>query len=136
MRQDVLGQGEAAGALMLAAGGLRLDLLDRSAHHDGRRLALSPHEFSMLALIVHAGDRAVPAAELLARVLGCRHDPGTNRVAVHLSRLRAKLRAAGAPEIEQVRGAGYRLRPAPAISRSACPAPTAAALPHPYRLRP
>ncbi|MFS0738482.1 winged helix-turn-helix domain-containing protein [Sphingomonas sp. 1P06PA] len=117
MRQELLGQGEAAGPLMLAAGALRLDLLDRSADHAGRALRLSPREFTMLALIVHAAPMAVPRTELLVRVLGCRHDPGTNGVAVHLSRLRAKLHRAGAPGIETVRGAGYRLRPAPAISR-------------------
>lgn len=121
MRRERFDEGEAVGAarpmLVLAAGSLRLDLLDRSVRHGGRAIRLTPKEFGLLAMIVHAAPHAVARADLLARLLGCGHDPGTNAIEVHLSRLRAKLREASGPAIETVRGPGYRLAPAAPLSR-------------------
>jgi DNA-binding response OmpR family regulator len=43
-------------------------------------------------------------------VWGCRFDPGTNLIDVHVGRLRKKVGAAGEdPQIRTVRGSGYIL---------------------------
>lgn len=89
-------------------GPVEIDRLQRSARLRGRALALTAREYALLACLVEASGRAVSRAELVAKVWG-RHDPGSNLVEVHLSRLRDKL-GEDAAIIETIRRAGYRLR--------------------------
>ncbi|WP_208402837.1 winged helix-turn-helix domain-containing protein [Sphingomonas japonica] len=90
-------------------GGLVLDPLRRSASRDGRDLGLLPREFALLLYLAERRGIAVPRATLLRNVWGLRFDPGTNVVAVHVSRLRARLDAAGPAMLHTDRGRGYRL---------------------------
>ncbi len=91
------------------AGPLRVDLRSRRVWSDGQVVELTAREFDVLAHIVDADGAVVSRTRLLAAVWGTDHDPGTNLVEVHLSRLRTKLGNA-ASVIETVRGSGYRLR--------------------------
>ena len=92
------------------AGPLMLDLFQRDARTDGRWLSLHPREFALLWRLAEAEGDAVPRSELLADVWRLAHDPGTNRVEVHVSRLRAKLAEAGCAGLVATDPAGgYRL---------------------------
>lgn len=76
-------------------GALRLDLLAREAFVAGRRVGLHPREFVLLWRLVETPEIPVSQSELLAEVWRLKFRPETNTLAVHISRLRAKLRLAG-----------------------------------------
>jgi DNA-binding response OmpR family regulator len=92
---------------VLARGPLRLDPARRTASHDGAPLPLTTKEFGVLAHLLGADGRTVPADELLAEVWDEAAAPGTTTVKATVNRLRAKL-----PDpslIETVPGRGYRI---------------------------
>jgi two-component system OmpR family response regulator len=94
----------------LRVGPLAIDRVDHAATREGRPLGLLPREYALLLyLACHAG--AVVSREALhSDVWGLRHDPGTNRIEAHVSRLRAKLdRGFGKPMLLTEKGVGYRL---------------------------
>lgn len=76
-------------------GGLELRLDLRDAVAAGRRLRLNPREFALLWRLAAARGDAVARAALLRDVFDLGFDPGTNRLAVHVCRLRKKLAHAG-----------------------------------------
>ena len=92
-------------------GSLRLDVRRREASLGDSPLQLTPKEFDLLAyLLAHRGE-AVTRDEVLDAIW-----PGvfvTSRtVDTHVSSLRKKLEEApgAAPELQSVRGVGYKLR--------------------------
>ncbi|HEX4036197.1 MAG TPA: response regulator transcription factor [Solirubrobacteraceae bacterium] len=93
--------------IVLACADVRLDPARRTAIRAGRRLELSPKEFAVLAHLMAAGGRVVPAEELLERVWDEAADPFTATVKVTIGRLRRKL--GKPPLIETVREGGYRI---------------------------
>ena len=91
----------------LEAGDLTLDPSRRVVVRAGRRLELSPKEFSLLECLLSSGDRVVSTEELLERVWDEEADPFTTVVKTTMRRLRAKL---GEPAIiETIREGGYRI---------------------------
>jgi len=84
-----------------------LDPSQRVAFRAGRRLVLTPKEFALLECLLTAGERFVPAEELLERVWDEAADPFTTTVRTTIGRLRAKL--GDPPLIETVREGGYRI---------------------------
>ena len=91
-------------------GRLRLDLLAREGFVDDRLLGLHPREFLLLWRLMDAPDRPVDKATLLRDVWHLSHMPGTNSLAVHVSRLRAKLALSGlGGMLDSVADGGYRL---------------------------
>jgi two-component system, OmpR family, response regulator len=91
-------------------GPLRLDLLAREAFVAGRALGLHPREFALLWRLGDAIGEAVSPGELLGDVWRLAFRPETNSLAVHVSRLRAKLRLSGVDGlIETMPDGGYRL---------------------------
>ncbi len=72
---------------------------------------LTPKEFVLLQLLLeHRGD-VLTADQLSATLWGHQTFGARNFVEAHVSRLRAKLRTAGAPEvISTIRGVGYKVR--------------------------
>jgi DNA-binding response OmpR family regulator len=92
---------------VLAHGDLTLDPSRRVAFRAGRRLELSPKEFGLLEYLLAAGDRVVPAEELLERVWDEAADPFTTAVKQAMSRLRSKL--GEPPVIRTVREGGYQI---------------------------
>ncbi len=97
----------------LQVGALDLDRLNHRATLEGRTLPLTSREYALLSWLMTHADRPVGRTELLTAVWDTEHDPGSNLVEVHMSRLREKL-GSHAHLIETVRGAGYRFRVAPA----------------------
>jgi DNA-binding response OmpR family regulator len=83
----------------------------RVARVDGRRLTLSQMEFELLLTLAREPDRVFTKTELLRDVWGYRVTGRTRTVDSHASRLRRKLREAGASVelVNNVWGVGYRL---------------------------
>jgi two-component system OmpR family response regulator len=96
---------------VLRAGDLTLDLIDREARRNGRRIELLPREFKLLEYLMRRQDQVVTRAMLLEDVWHYRFVPQTNLVDVHIGKLRRKLCAPGEPDpIESVWGSGFMLR--------------------------
>jgi DNA-binding response OmpR family regulator len=96
-------------APVLVCGDIRLDPAQRTATRAGRRLELSPREFSLLETLLAAEGAPLTAEDLLSRVWDEYTDPFSNVVKVTVARLRRKL--GDPPAIETVPGGGYRVRP-------------------------
>lgn len=79
----------------LAAGPVQLDLFHRDASVAGRWLGLHPREFALLWQLAERPGKRITRRQLLADVWRLQHEPETNRVEVHVSRLRGKLATAG-----------------------------------------
>ena len=95
----------------LEVGDIVLDLDRRTVTRAGRRVALQPREFVLLAELMRNPGRVMTRTMLLERVWDFDFDPKTNIVETHLSRLRSKLNAGfDFDPIETVRGAGYMIR--------------------------
>ena len=94
----------------IKVGDLDIDLEGRRVERSGRPFFLSPREFDLLWVLIQAAGRVVSRSELLERVWGGVVYGQSNVVEVHASRLRRKLTNVGKPQIETVRGSGYRLR--------------------------
>ncbi len=93
---------------VLRVGALALDVIDRIVQVDGRRVDITPREFTLLVLLARHAGRVVTRSDILAHVWRVTRDPGSNLIDVNIRNLREKL-GEGAPAIETVRGAGYRL---------------------------
>jgi len=91
----------------LQAGDVTLDPNRRVAFRAGRRLELSPKEFSVLECLLASSDRVVSTEELLERVWDEAADPFTTAVKTTIRRLRAKL--GDPPAIHTVRDGGYQI---------------------------
>jgi len=91
---------------LLEAGGVELDLRTRTAAVGGEPIELTAREFTMLETLMRHEGQVLSREQLLSRVWGYDHDPGSNVVDVYVGYLRRKL---GAERIQTVRGMGYRL---------------------------
>lgn len=98
------------GAYRLTYGSLVIDRMARTAARGGRPLDLLPREYALLLKLIEARGAPISRAALISGLWGLRFDPGTNRVEVHVSRLRAKLDG-GEPfaMLRTERGVGYSL---------------------------
>jgi len=73
-------------------------------------VALTSHEYKVLAYLMHRPGAVVSRSELTEHIYSQDHDRDSNTIEVFVARLRRKL----PPElIETVRGLGYRLVPTP-----------------------
>jgi DNA-binding response OmpR family regulator len=92
---------------VVKAGSLSLDMSRNRAAIDGRVVALSPRESSLLAAFVRHAGEVLSRETLLRLVWELEFDPRSNIVDVYVAALRRKL---GTQVIETIRGRGYRLR--------------------------
>jgi two-component system response regulator QseB len=86
--------------------------VDPASHQvmsDGRQVALSPKEFALLMLLLERPGTILSRAQLEERLYGWGEEVESNAIEVHIHGLRRKL---GADFILNVRGVGYRVRPA------------------------
>lgn len=98
----------------LGEGELRIDLIDRRVERAGQLIRLPLREFDLLANLARVPDRPLSRGALLKAVWRLDFDPGTNRVEVHMSRLRVKVdRGFDWPMLHTVKGQGYALRSRP-----------------------
>ena len=89
---------------------VEVDLAERAAYLDDKRVELTGREWAVLeALLLRAG-RIVSKTELEKLVLGFETELASNALEVHVSALRRKL---GRGVIETLRGIGYRLEALP-----------------------
>ncbi len=94
----------------LVVGDLRLDLLTKVATRAGRRIELSPKEWSLLELFMRRPNHVLTRTRILEEVWQYGFETGSNVVDVYVGYLRKKLNRPGLePLILTVRGAGYRL---------------------------
>jgi DNA-binding response OmpR family regulator len=97
-------------ATTLAAGGIRLDLVNRRAERDDLVVELPTREAELLAYLMRHAGRVCTHEEILAAVWEYDHDPGTNILQVYIGYLRRKLGRPDSPvPIETVRSVGYKL---------------------------
>ena len=94
----------------LSVGNVVLNRLTRDVLVDGKALAVTPKELSLLEhLLLHRGE-VVTRSELLDKVWDMTFDPGSNVVDVNVARLRKKLENAKATvSIVARRGIGFVL---------------------------
>jgi two-component system OmpR family response regulator len=95
-------------AKMLHFGDLELDRLNRRVTHSAAPIDLTVSEFSMLETLLLNRGSSVTKSMILERVFELESDAPGAIVEPHVSRLRAKLTRAGAPDfIRTLRGVGY-----------------------------
>jgi DNA-binding response OmpR family regulator len=95
----------------ICCGALRVDPAGREAAVNGVVLPLTRREFDVLALLVQGAHQVVSRERLLQVVWGAGREVTLNTVDVYVGYLRRKLGAVeGAPEIQSVRGIGFKLR--------------------------
>lgn len=85
---------------------IQLDLLSRKLTVTGREFDVTSREFTMLEMFMKNPGQVLSREQLLSRVWGLAHDPGSNVVDVYIRYLRQKL---GTESIKTVRGMGYKL---------------------------
>ncbi|HWL63895.1 MAG TPA: response regulator transcription factor [Steroidobacteraceae bacterium] len=89
----------------LVLGPLRLDTRRCKVSVDGRDVPLTPHEYRLLAYLIHHQDRVVSRSELTEHIYAQDQDRDSNTIDVFIARLRRKL---GAEAIRTVRGLGFQ----------------------------
>ena len=93
---------------------LECDLLRHRASRGGRRLDLTPKEFSLLSLLVRRSGEVLSRTHIAEQVWDMNFDGGTNVVDVHVRRLRSKVDDPYDRRlIHTVRGVGYVLEERP-----------------------
>jgi DNA-binding response OmpR family regulator len=108
----------ADGSQYVVNGGLRLCPLRREVRWEGQVVECTSLEFDLLAHFARHPGRVFSRAQLLDAVWGYTHDGYEHTVTTHINRLRGKLEADPMhPQlILTVRGAGYKMRDAPATA--------------------
>jgi two-component system alkaline phosphatase synthesis response regulator PhoP len=102
----------ARGGRPIEVGNLRIDPRRREAGVGERRLDLRAREFDLLAALARDPGVVLTREALLEDVWGTDFPGETRTVDVHVAELRRKLGDDG-PQIETIRGLGYRLVPPP-----------------------
>ena len=96
--------------IKLRVSGIEIDLVRRLATIDGRVLDLQPTEFRVLEFMMRHAGQVLTRTMIFEGVWGCRFDPGTNLIDVHVGRLRKKIDDNTArPVFRTIRGSGYLL---------------------------
>jgi len=94
----------------LIIGALTLNRINHDVRVGERPLRLTPTEYRLLEYFMLRAGAIVSRTELLEKVWEMHFDPQSNIVDVHVARLRAKIKGKeGVPELETVRGFGFRL---------------------------
>ena len=98
------------GSSTVAIGSLVIEPARHRARIGEQPLDLTPTEFRLLDALARAGGDVVPHVRLARAGWPAEPDPDLLWLKPHLTRLRAKVVAAGGPAIIAVRGVGYRLQ--------------------------
>jgi DNA-binding response OmpR family regulator len=104
---------------VLRVGSLELDLIDRTAKRGDRQIDLLPREFQLLKYMMQRSDQLLTRAALIKGVWHYKFIPETNRIDVHMGRLRRKVDGSNDdPMIRNVRGEGFVLSATPTLSKN------------------
>lgn len=94
-------------------GALHIDTVSREASCCGRSLGLTPSEFALLEYLAWRRGQVFSHQQLVDRLYEAAADVTKNAVEAHISALRKKLKASGAPPlIKTRRGFGYLIEKA------------------------
>jgi DNA-binding response OmpR family regulator len=99
--------------VVLRVGDLTLDPLSHRVTRAGTALGLTPKEYAILEVLMRHPGEVVSRSRLAERVWAGDGVVVDNLVDVHVSRLRKKIDALGAPLVHTVRSRGYLLGPEP-----------------------
>ncbi len=92
----------------VAIGSLEIDLALHTVRIDGTQLLLTPHEMSLLEILVLNRGRVMSTSALEDRLYNLTAHVTGNTIEVHVSKIRRKLREAGCDDlIKTRRGFGY-----------------------------
>ncbi len=106
----LLRRGGSNASPVIRLGALTIDTVGRTASRDGREIALTVREFTLLEYLATRSGAVVSRAEIHDHLYADGKDPDSNAVDVFVSRLRRKLSPDGQPPLIQTRrGHGYRL---------------------------
>jgi DNA-binding response OmpR family regulator len=98
------------GGSVLQMSDLELDPAKREVRRAGKRIELSPREFSLLEMLLRHPNQVLSRAQILEHVWKFDYYSGTNVVDVYIGYLRRKLdRGFDPPLIHTARGVGFRL---------------------------
>ncbi|MGC1309550.1 MAG: response regulator [Phormidesmis sp.] len=117
----LLRRSQADAAPVLSWGDLCLDPVSCQVTYQGKPVALTAKEYSLLELFLRHAQQVFSATTLLARIWPSEEFPSEATVRSHIRGLRQKLKAVGAAAdlIETVHGLGYRLKaPVPDMARA------------------
>jgi two-component system response regulator QseB len=89
--------------------GVTLNPATHAVTVEGREASLSPKEFALLQLLMERPGNILSRAQIEERLYGWGEEVESNAIEVHIHALRRKL---GTDFIVNVRGVGYRVRPA------------------------
>jgi DNA-binding response OmpR family regulator len=87
-------------------GGIKLSPLSHAVTIDGKPVALTRREYSVLELFIRRKNHVLTRSQIEESVYGWNEEVASNTVEVYIHGLRRKL---GAPLIHTVRGVGYQL---------------------------
>jgi DNA-binding response OmpR family regulator len=83
---------------------------------DGKNLKLTNSEYQILQLLMEKPNQVFSREQILATIGTMKGPSASNVIDTHASRIRAKIRKVGGPEvIRVVRSVGFRLAPEPGI---------------------
>ncbi len=106
----LLRRGQARSPEILRIGDLEIDPIHHKILRSGRRIDLTPKEFSLLYLLASRGGEVLSRSLLAEQVWDVSFDSDTNVVDVHVRRLRSKMDDPFERKlIHTVRGVGYVL---------------------------
>lgn len=95
---------------LLTVGPLTLNRSTYELQYEGRLLCLSGREFQVMEMLMRHPNQILTAEQLICHIWGWDTDVDTSVVWVHISNIRKKIGALGAPvSIRFVRNAGYIL---------------------------
>ena len=95
---------------LLSINDLEMDLTQREVRRAGRRIELSPREFSLLELLLRHPNHVLTRTQIVEHVWNFDFFTDTNVVDVYIGYLRRKIdHGFDAQLIQTVRGVGYRL---------------------------
>jgi two-component system, OmpR family, phosphate regulon sensor histidine kinase PhoR len=104
---------------VLRVGSLELDLIDRTARRGNRPIDLRPREFQLLKYMMQRSDQVLSCASLIKDVWHFKFVAETNRINVHMGRLRSKIDGPNEVRmIRNVRGEGFVLSASPALAKN------------------
>jgi DNA-binding response OmpR family regulator len=96
---------------MSEVGDLRLYREEHRVERNGRRIDLTPREFSILECMLRHAGRPVSRATLFEEVWNAPHNPSSNIVDVYMKYVRDKVDGPGERKLTHtIRGFGYELR--------------------------
>ena len=102
---------------VLRVADLEMDTVRRAVRRAGRAIELKPKEYALLEFLMRNADRPVTKSLIIEHVWDIHFDSISNVVEVHINSLRNKIdRGFGVPLIHTIRGVGYMLTDAAAVT--------------------